>query len=153
MPLSLGTQAPRFELIDQEREPVSLDDLKGGKSLIVFIPFPFSGICEFELCTIRDRLAALNDLEANVVVITVDTHWTNQKWSSDNGFEFPVLSDYWPHGETAIQYDAFNQKVGAANRVSYILDEDGVIRGVIDSGSLGTPREFDEYVEALAGIE
>jgi len=87
-----------------------------------------------------------------VVVITVDTHFTNQKWSSDNGFEFPVLSDYWPHGETAKAYGAFNEKVGAANRVSYILDEDGVVRDVIDSGSLGTPREFDDYVAALEAI-
>lgn len=153
MPLSVGTPAPPFELIDQEREPVSLEDLKGEKSLVVFIPFPFSNVCSFELCTIRDRLAALNDLEARVAVITVDTHFTNQKWSNENGFEFPVLSDYWPHGETAMAYDAFNEKVGAANRISYVLDEDAVIRTVIDSGSLGTPREFDEYVEALASID
>lgn len=152
MTLDVGVPAPPFDLINQDREPVSLNDLKGDKSLIVFIPFPFSNICEFELCTIRDRLAALNDLDASVAVITVDTHFTNSKWSSENGFEFPVLSDYWPHGETAKAYDAFNEKVGAANRVTYVLDEDAVIRQVIDSGSLGTPREFDEYVEALATI-
>lgn len=152
MPLEVGTQAPAFELIDQERQPVSLHDLKGEKALVVFIPFPFSGICEFELCTIRDRLAALNDLDAKVAVITVDTHFTNERWSSENGFQFPVLSDYWPHGEVAKAYDAFNEKVGAANRITYVLDEEGVIREVIDSGSLGTPREFDEYVEALSGM-
>ena len=152
MPLDPGTPAPHFELINQDREPVSLNDLKGDKSLVVFIPFPFSNICEFELCTIRDRLAALNDLDAKVAVITVDTHFTNQKWSNENGFEFPVLSDYWPHGEIAMAYDAFNHKVGAANRVTFVLDGDAVIRQVIDSGSLGTPREFDEYVEALATI-
>lgn len=152
MPLPIGTPAPPFQLINQDREPISLDDLKGEKSLVVFIPFPFSNICSFELCTIRDRLAALNDLEARVAVITVDTHFTNQKWSSENGFEFPVLSDYWPHGQTAMAYDAFNEKVGAANRVTYVLDDDAVIRNVIDSGSLGTAREFDDYVEALAEI-
>ncbi len=152
MTLEIGTTAPPFELIDQERNPVTNEDLKGQKSVVVFIPFPFSAICEFELCAIRDRLAALNELKAKVVVITVDTHFTNQKWSSDNGFEFPVLSDYWPHGETAKAYGAFNEKVGAANRVSYILDEDGVVRDVIDSGSLGTPREFDDYVAALEAI-
>ena len=152
MPLEIGTLAPQFELIDQDRNPVSSEDLKGDKSLVVFIPFPFSGLCEFELCTIRDRLAALNELDATVVVITVDTHFTNNKWSTENGFQFPVLSDYWPHGATAIAYDAFNEKVGAANRVTYILDEDAVVQKVIDSGSLGTPREFDEYVEALAEI-
>ena len=153
MTLDIGTAAPRFELIDQERNSVTSDDLKGEKSLVVFIPFPFSGICSGELCMIRDRLAALNDLDAKVVVITVDTHFTNQKWSEDNGFQFPVLSDYWPHGATAQAYDAFNEKVGAANRVTYVLDEEGMIRQVIDSGSLGTPREFDDYVEALSAID
>jgi len=152
MPLAVGTPAPAFELVDQDKNPVSQNDLKGHKSLVVFIPFPFSGICSGELCTIRDRLAALNELDAKVVVITVDTYFTNQKWSSDNGFEFPVLSDYWPHGATAQAFDAFNEKVGAANRVSYVLDDEGIVREVIDSGSLGTPREFDEYVEALAAI-
>ncbi len=152
MPLAVGTPAPAFELVDQDKNPVSQNDLKGHKSLVVFIPFPFSGICSGELCTIRDRLAALNELDAKVVVITVDTYFTNQKWSSDNGFEFPVLSDYWPHGATARAFDAFNEKVGAANRVSYVLDDEGIVREVIDSGSLGTPREFDEYVEALAAI-
>jgi len=153
MTLEVGTTAPRFELIDQERNPVTSDDLKGEKSLVVFIPFPFSGICSGELCMIRDRLAALNDLDAKVVVITVDTHFTNAKWSSDNGFQFPVLSDYWPHGAIAQAYKAFNEKVGAANRVTYVLDEEGMIRQVIDSGSLGTPREFDDYVEALSAID
>jgi peroxiredoxin (alkyl hydroperoxide reductase subunit C) len=153
MTLAVGTPAPSFELIDQERNPIKSEDLRGEKSLIVFIPFPFSGICSGELCAIRDRLAALNELDAKVVVITVDTHFTNQKWSSDNGFQFPVLSDYWPHGETAQAYGAFNEKVGAANRVTYVLDREGTIRQVIDSGSLGTPREFDDYVEALGAID
>ena len=97
--------------------------------------------------------ARRQNLDAKVVVITVDTHFTNQKWSEDNGFQFPVLSDYWPHGATAQAYDAFNEKVGAANRVTYVLDEEGMIRQVIDSGSLGTPREFDDYVEALSAID
>ena len=64
-----------------------------------------------------------------------------------------MLSDYWPHGATAQAYQAFNEKVGAANRVTYVLDEEGTIRQVIDSGSLGTPREFDDYVEALSAID
>jgi peroxiredoxin len=152
MTLDVGTPAPAFELPDQERNPVSHQDLKGHKSLVVFIPFPFSGICESELCTIRDRLAALNDVDANVVVITVNNHFTNKKWSDENGFEFPVLADFWPHGDTARAYGAFNEKVGAANRITYVLDEDSVVRQVIDSGSLGTAREFDDYVEALDAI-
>ncbi|MDX1450127.1 MAG: redoxin domain-containing protein, partial [Acidimicrobiia bacterium] len=54
--LDVGTKAPDFSLPNQHREAVTLDDLKGSKSLVVFIPFPFTGTCEAELCMIRDHL-------------------------------------------------------------------------------------------------
>jgi len=152
MHTTIGSPAPAFSLSDQEKNTVTLDDLKGKKSLIVFIPFPFTGICDEESCMIRDHLAALNELEANVAVITCHAVPVNKKWSDENGFTFPVLSDFWPHGAVAMEYGAFNDTVGAANRVSLVLDADGVVRSIIDSGSLGTPREFDEYVAALGQI-
>lgn len=152
MSITPGTPAPAFQLIDQNKNPVSSDDLAGKKSLIVFIPFPFTGVCEGELCTIRDRYAHLNDLDANVVVITCDTVPANKKWSDDNGFEFPVVSDFWPHGATAKAYGAFNEHFGVANRHTFVLDEEGIVRNVFTTEALGVPREFDEYTEALAGI-
>ncbi len=151
MTLAVGDAAPDFELFNQDREAVKLSDLGGRKALIVFIPFPFTGICEGELCMIRDNLAALGDLDANVVAITVHAIPTNKKWAEDNHFGFSVLSDYWPHGETAKAYGAFNDTVGAANRYTFILDAEGVITDIIHTESLGIHREFDEYTKALAG--
>ena len=150
--VAIGSPAPSFSLADQEKNTVTLDDLKGKKSLIVFIPFPFTGICDDESCAIRDRLATLNDLEANVVVITCHAVPVAKKWSDENGFTFPVLADYWPHGAVATHYGAFNETVGAANRMTFVLDENAIVRSVIDSGSLGTAREFDSYVAALGEI-
>ena len=149
----VGSPAPSFSLTDQDRNTVTLDDLKGKKSLIVFIPFPFTGICDDESCAIRDNLATLNDLDANVVVITCHAVPVAKKWSDENDFTFPVLSDFWPHGVVATQYGAFNEAVGGANRMTFVLDADGIIHSVIDSGSLGTAREFDAYVTALGEIE
>ena len=153
MAVKVGAEPPSFSLLDQDRNPVTLDNLKGRKSLIVFIPFPFTGICDSEVCAIRDQLAALNDLDANVVVITCHATQVTKKWSDENQFTFPVLSDYWPHGVTATSFGAFNWDVGTANRVTFVLDADGVVRTIIDSGSLGTPREFEEYVAALGEID
>ena len=153
MSAAIGSPAPSFSLVDQERNTVTLDDLKGKKSLIVFIPFPFTGICDDEACVIRDQLAALSDLDANVAVITCHAVPVAKKWSDENGFAFPVLSDFWPHGEVATAYGTFNETVGGANRITFVLDENGIVRSVIDSGSLGTAREFDEYVNALGEIE
>lgn len=152
MPLAVGTQAPGFTLSDQNGEKVSLDSLKGHNALIVFIPFPFTGHCDNEGCQLRDGLAELGDIDAKVVVITTHATATNAKWASENNFNFPVLSDFWPHGDTAKAYGAFNETLGCANRLTYILDAEGVIQDVVMTDSLGTPRKYELYGEALAAI-
>ena len=150
--MQVGTPAPAFELPDQDKNLISLDSLKGSKSLLVFIPFPFTGICDDESCTLRDNIARLNDLDAKVVIITVHAVPVAKKWATENGFEFPVLADYWPHGATAQAYGAFNDKVGAANRYTFVLDSDAVVREVINTEALGIAREFETYVQALAKL-
>jgi peroxiredoxin len=152
MPLSIGTQAPDFTLYDQNKEHVSLSDLAGHNSLIVFIPFPFTGHCDNEGCAIRDGLGGLESIDAKVVVITDHAVPVNTKWAAENGFDFPVLSDFWPHGEATRAYGAFNDILGVANRVTYVIDADGVIRDVIATESLGIPREYELYGQALAAL-
>ncbi|MDJ0498459.1 MAG: redoxin domain-containing protein [Acidimicrobiia bacterium] len=148
----VGSPAPAFELLDQDKNPVSLESLKGSKTLIVFIPFPFTGICDDEGCALRDNLNALSGLDAKVVIITVHAVPVAKKWADEYGFDFPVLSDYWPHGATAMAYGAFNDDRGAANRYSFVLDADGVVREVINTESLGIAREMDAYTAALAKV-
>jgi peroxiredoxin (alkyl hydroperoxide reductase subunit C) len=152
MTATVGSPAPSFELIDQDRNTVSSESLKGSKALVVFIPFPYTGNCDTESCTIRDHLSSLNDMDAKVVVITVHAVPNNKKWSDDNGFNFPVLADYWPHGAVAQAYGSFNEMTGGADRYTYVLDADGIVRDVINTQSLKEIREFDSYVEALAKI-
>lgn len=152
MPAEIGRPAPHFELVDQSKQPVSLADFRGNKTMIVFIPFPFTGICDAEGCALRDGLGQLEAMDANVVVITAHAAQTNAKWAADNDFTFPILSDYWPHGEVARAYGAFNEDVGAATRSTYILDADGIVRDVIATENLGIQREHDAQVEALARV-
>ncbi len=149
MTLAVGTPAPEFTLLDQNKEQVSSADLKGSKSLVVFIPFPFTGHCDNEGCQLRDGLADLKDLDARVVIITTHALPTNAKWAAENDFSFPVLADYWPHGEVAQRYGAFNEATGSANRVTYVLDADGIIQDVIATDSLLTPREYGLYNQSL----
>ena len=150
MSVAVGTAAPAFELFDQDRNAVDLESLKGRKILVVFIPFPFTGICDGEACELRDRMAALNTFDINVVIITAHAIPVTKKWADENGFEFPVLSDYWPHGATAQAYGVFNDARGVAYRASFLVDADGIITDVIETDSLGTPREFEAYTEALS---
>jgi peroxiredoxin len=148
----VGQPAPEFTLLDPRRNPVSLADLRGKKTLVVFFPFAFSNTCQGELCTIRDNLHTFESADANVVAISVDHFFSNRAWSEREGFGFPILSDYWPHGAVAREYGCFDEQVGCAKRATYVLDEEGIVRAIISSENLGQAREFDSYQQALAAI-
>jgi peroxiredoxin len=149
MSVQIGSPAPDFSLPDTEGTVVTLEQQRGSKTLLVFIPFPWTGICDGEACTLRDHFADLNALDANVVMISCYPRPALAKWSAENGFRFPVLSDFWPHGEVTRRYGAFNEETGSARRNTFVLDGDGVVREIVATDSLGTPREYDAYVEAL----
>lgn len=152
MPTEIGSTAPPFSLTDQDGNKVTLDGLPQRRTLLVFIPFPFTGICEGELCEIRDHLGELSASDVQVVVITCDTRYSNKKWADEQGFGFPILSDFWPHGQVARQYGCFNDTLGVAQRATYVLDSKRVVRDIISTDSLGTPRSFQSYGEALQAI-
>lgn len=149
MSAKIGSLAPEFSLPDTEGTVFTRDNLRGSKTLLVFIPFPWTGICDGEACTLRDHFADLNALDANVVVVTCYPRPANRKWAAENGFRFPVLSDFWPHGKASRAYGTFNEDLGVANRSTFVLDSEGVVRAIVASEALGTPREYDAYVEAL----
>jgi peroxiredoxin len=152
MAAEIGAPAPDFTLLDQERNPVSLDDLKGQKALVAFIPFPFTGICTDEACTLQMNLGKLADLDARAVIITAHALPTNKRWAEENDLSLPVLSDFWPHGKVATDFGTFDENLGVATRTTYVLDADGVVRDIIATESLGVAREYDAYVEALEAI-
>ena len=152
MPAEVGAIAPYFSLKDQDGNNLALDDLTNRKTLLVFIPFPFTGICEGELCELHENLDNLSDLDTSVVVITCDTRYSNKKWAEDQGFDFPILSDFWPHGQISQKYGCFNDELGVAVRATYVLDSNRIVREMISTDSLSTPRDFQSYGEALQRI-
>ena len=153
MPAEIGQPAPDFTLPDQQNNKVSLSDFKGKKTLLVFIPFPFSGPCSTELCAIRDDYPELQQSgDNNIVVITCDQRHANRVWTEQNNFQFPILADYWPHGEVARKYGAFSEANGAATRMSFVIDADGVIRDIIKSDELLVPREHAAYARSLVNV-
>ncbi len=152
MTATVGQPAPDFTLKDQAGNDVSLSGYAGRTVVLVFIPFPFTGVCEGELCEIRDDPSAFARADADVVVVTCDTRHAHRVWAEQQGFHFPLLSDFWPHGAVAQAYGVFNDALGCANRTSFVIDKDGVIRGTFSSPDLGTPRAREEYEKALAAL-
>lgn len=151
MTVEIGATAPPFELRNQRRENVSLEDLKGSKITLVFIPFAFTKTCEGELCEIRDNFGVFEKAGTRVLAITCDTSATNARWAADNGFEFDILSDFWPHGHVSRRYDTFNETFGYAERTTYFIDESGTITDVVRSGQLREARPFAQYEAVLLG--
>lgn len=152
MTAEVGQPAPDFTLMDHERNKISLSELRGKKTLIVFFPFAFSRVCQGELCTIRDNLHSFETADANVVAISCDHFFSNRAWTEKEGFGFRILSDYWPHGAVARAFGCFNEQVGCAMRATFVLDDEGIVRAIISTEEIGQAREFDNYQEALAAI-
>src|ERR1700759_1680111 len=129
MPLAVGEIAPDFPLKDQNNQEVRLADFHGRKAvLLVFYPLAFTGTCQGELTAIRDNLPAYQNDALQVVTVSVDSVYSHKVWSLQQGFEFPLLADFWPHGGVASAYGVFDQTTGRANRGTFLIDRTGVIR-------------------------
>ena len=151
--LPVGTVAPDFTLRNQNNQPVSLSDFRGKKAaLLVFFPLAFTGVCQGELCSLRDDLSEYQSAQAQVLAISCDSRHSQKIWAEQQGFTFPVLSDFWPHGQVARAYGVFNEQLGCANRATFVVDKNGVIVDVFESPNLGTPRDKAEYEAALAKL-
>lgn len=152
MALEVGTQAPDFTLKDANREEVTLSSFRGEKNvLLVFYPFAFSGICTGELCQVRDELAEYQNDEVQVIGVSVDTPFSLKAWAEKEGYTFPLLSDFWPHGAVAQEYDVFNDKAGMALRGTYLIDKQGVIR-FAEANQPGEARDQDQWKRALKAL-
>jgi peroxiredoxin (alkyl hydroperoxide reductase subunit C) len=150
--LEVGDRAPGFALRTQFGETVSLDDFRGRKNVVVvFFPFAFSGICTGELGEIRDHLEDFEGDDIQVVAVSCDPMESLRAWADAEGYFFPLLSDFWPHGETARAYGVFWDQTGFATRGTFLIDTAGVVRWATVKGP-GETRDFGDYRTALAEL-
>lgn len=152
-PLPVGTEAPDFELRDQNNEVVRLSGFRGVKAaLLVFYPWAFTSICTGELGQVRDNIDAFANDEVQVLTISVDSSFTHKIFSQRDGLNFPLLADFWPHGGVAQAYGVFNSDVGAANRGTFLVDRDGIIQ-FSEANEIGVGREPADWIAAIARLE
>jgi len=149
MAAEVGKPAPAFALKDQDNNEVTLDSLKGKKTVVMFIPFPWTGICDAEACAVRDD-NNFENIDGQVVVITTYPRPALKHWADENKFTFKVLSDFWPHGAVAREYGCFNEAVGVAMRASYVLDANGIVKEIIQTDALPKQRDHSLYAPALS---
>ena len=148
--LTVGATAPDFTLKDQFGQDTTLSELVQQKPvLLVFYPFAFSGICTGELCGIRDDLPRFTDANLQVAAISCDPMFTLKAWAEAENFEFPLLSDFWPHGGVARSYGVFNEENGFAIRGTFLVDADMTVRWALVNGP-GEARDFSGAREAVS---
>ena len=149
MPVAVGEPAPDFTLLDQDRQPVSLSALRGSPVLLVFYPFAFSALCGSELGRLRDSLPSYAGVQ--VLAVSTDPVYSLRAFREREGYGFPLLSDFWPHGAVASAYGVLDERHGMALRATFLVDASGAVRFAQVNGP-GDVREQSEWRDAVTRL-
>ena len=153
MALENDTQAPDFKLTNQFGQSVQLSQYRGEKAVaLVFFPLAFSGICSGELCELLDNLALFETSGVKLIGISVDSRHALRAFGEQEGYGFDLVADFWPHGAVAKEYGVFLEDKGFANRATFLIDPDGIIRSSFITAP-GEARSLDAYRAALSQLE
>ena len=145
--VNLGQEAPHFTLRDENNQEVTLSALRGAPVILVFYALDFSPMCTNELCGIRDDYSAFEAKGARVFGISRDSTWTHRAFIEKQGLKHSLLADM--RGAVAQLYGCWNEAVGLAERLTVVVDRDGVIRYLTHNG-LVQARDHKEALAALS---
>jgi glutaredoxin-dependent peroxiredoxin len=154
MPVDVGSRAPDFTLTNQDRQPVKLSEQKGRPVVLAFFPAAFSSVCTKELCRFRDALSRLNQAQAQVYGISVDTFFTLKAFHDQQGYGYPLLSDF--NKQTIRDYGVLNEDMiglkGIARRAVFVIDREGIVRyrEVLDDAR--NEPDYEAVFEAVAAL-
>ncbi|MER7900374.1 peroxiredoxin [Streptomyces sp. NPDC096046] len=152
MAIQAGEKAPDFELKDNHGRSVRLSDFRGRKNVVLlFYPFAFTGVCTGELRELRDNLPQFSDRDTELLAVSNDSIHTLRVFGEQESLEYPLLSDFWPHGNVSRAYGVFDEGKGCAVRGTFVIDKEGVVRWTVVNG-LPDARELNDYVKALDSL-
>ncbi|MFI6942964.1 peroxiredoxin [Streptomyces sp. NPDC050418] len=150
--IAVGEKAPDLALRSQHGEPVRLADLRGEKNVVlVFYPYAFTGVCTGELTALRDELPQFVNDDVQLLAVSCDAPFSQRVFAEQEGFTFPLLSDFWPHGEASRAYGVFDEEKGCAVRGTFIIDKEGVVRWSVVN-ELPDARDLNAYVAELGKL-
>jgi peroxiredoxin len=159
MALKIGTPAPALTLKSKTAtglEDVSLTRNVGIKqTVLLFVPFAFTGVCTEELCSISNSIQAYNSLHADVIGISVDSPFSQEAWAQKSGITFTLVSDFNKEAITAydVREDNFLPAVlgfkGVAKRSAFVIGKDGLIKFAWSSDDSSKMPPFAEIQAAL----
>jgi mycoredoxin-dependent peroxiredoxin len=144
---AVGDEAPDFALRDQHGQTVQLSSYRGVKPvLLVFFPPAFSPVCSSELTDLASSALVRPDVE--LLTVSCDPMFTLRAFSDLEKIQFPMLTDFWPHGRASAAYGVFDDDLGCSKRSTFLVDDTGRVAWVVHN-AMPDAREIDDYVTAL----
>ena len=156
MAVRVGEPAPDFELRgSQGNEPVRLSSFRGEKNVVLlFFPLAWTSVCTKEMCSIRDGYAEYTKLNAQVLGISVDSAFALKAWAKEEGFTFPLLSDF--NKDVSASYGALYDDLmglkGVSKRAAFVIDRAGVVRHAEVLAKASDLPDFDAVKRVLSDI-
>jgi peroxiredoxin len=154
--VNIGDTAPAFTLKNTEKNDVSLADYSGQTVVLAFYPGAFTGVCDKEMCAFQDNLGKLNQSNAIVLGISVDSPWANAEFARKYNLEFTLLSDI--DRDVVKAYDAAFVGLGgidgymSANRVVLVIDKKGTVQHRWVAENPGVEPDYDAVVAFAASL-
>ena len=119
---------------------------------MLFYPAAFTRVCTKELCQLRDGLAEYDKLDAQVLAISVDSLFVLDKWKQEQGFNFPMLSDF--NKTVSKKYNALYKEFvyemkGVSKRAAFVVDKAGLVQYAEVLENAGDMPDFDSVKKIL----
>lgn len=151
-PPTAGEPAPEFTTRTQYGEPVGPADLRAKPYLLVFFPYAFTGICTGELAQLQNVLAQWRELGVRVLTISCDAMFSLRVFADQEGYEFDLLTDHWPHGRISQLFGVFDQTAGCAVRATFWVDPTGTVQWSVVN-PIGQARDMTAPLEFARGVQ
>ena len=156
MEITVGSQAPNFTLRNTEKAEVSLENYKGKKVVLLFLPLAFTGVCTTELCSMRDDIASYSDLDADILAISVDSLFVLDQFKKVENYNFTLLSDF--NKEVSRAYGALYEDFvldmkGVSKRSAFVIDKEGMVQYAEVLESAGDLPNFEAVKAKLAELK
>jgi peroxiredoxin Q/BCP len=144
MALSVGQQAPDFDVVSSAGKTLKLSDFRGRKNVVLyFYPGDFTPICTKETCGFRDMYADLASKNTEIIGVSVDSNESHEKFAKEYKLDFSLVSD--ANRELAKSFGAtgfFRDLIGQVARMTFVIDMNGVIAGVFQ-GELSASKHVE----------
>ncbi len=147
--VQVGQEAPDFTLKNEDGQETRLSELRGRPVVLVFYPFDWSGLCTAELCSIRDDYSSFEQRGATVLGISRDSIYSHKAWKEHMHYQHSLLADL--KGTAARLYGAWNEDAARADRMTVVIDPQGIVRYVVHN-SAGVSRDHHDALKALDAL-